>query len=448
MHVNSRFSTQLSRFLCTAILGGAGACHTDIAVENGASATDGEGYFTGSADESSSEPFTPTTSAGEEPGDGPIDPLKFCELHPDESYEGVAYTCAGEASAEMSFDYYGDPDLNLNAMLPCLDLSKWVPKGPGYVYTCYSGFHDRPFGPGVEQPNGRRIGACCLEGSPEEAVLGFCTIDAAEESCRSLSDGLNDLRKSIPVIPKLYELNDQLERLNAFLAEAESQTTCSSTVAKELLKGGVEQQGNVAVWHPESAIQEDPDLGWRWFRAISLRVDDFLFTETVETGESCQDSEFTDLLEGRLETGALEVEGMGTTGVTPLLNGTYALSTSACGQEQCPIRLDSLRVVLRDFAMGSYQFTDLDARIVAPVIGEQMGTKIAFVGERMEFEVRGRLNSTERTAPGGSRVAVRVCATDTVTAAATPDGRFVITELRVNSWPFETKLTAGSSAKN
>jgi hypothetical protein len=70
--------------------------------------------------------------------------------------------------------------------------------------------------------------------------------------------------------------------------------------------------------------------------------------------------------------------------------------------------------------MGSYQFTDLEAKLVAPVIGEQMGTKIAFVGDRMEFEVRGRLNSTERTASGGSSVAAFVTALVVVTRSPQP----------------------------
>lgn len=444
MHKTIQSSLLFSHFACTGLLLVASACQKDVAVEENASATDAEGLLSASATDGDSEPI-PTTSAGDDSDGGTIDPLQYCKLRPDDTYEGVAYSCAGEASGELSFDFYGDPDLKLNTMIPCVDLSKYWPKDPGYVYTCFAGLYDKPFGPDLEQPNGRHIGACCVEDSPEDAVFAFCTIDAAEESCRLLSDGLNDLRKNLPKIPKLAELNDQLLRLNEFLAAAESQTACSSTVAKELLEGGVDQQGNIAVWHPESKMQEDPDTGWRWFRDISFRVNDFTFTEAVETGESCEDSEFTDLLEGVLEGGKIDVEGMGQRGVGHVREGSFALSTSSCAATACPVRLDALRLAADDLQAGPYHLTGMEARLVAPVTGMQNGTRIGFVGNQLELEVRGSVTSVDKPRSKGESVVLRVRASDTVTATVSPDGSFTLENLRVSEWPVETNLTAWSA---
>jgi hypothetical protein len=409
------------------------------------SATDAQGVLSASASEGDSEPFTPTTSDGGESDGNTVDPLQYCELRPDESYEGVAYSCAGTASGELSFDFYGPADLKVNTLMPCVDLSEYLPKEPGYVYTCFTATYDEPFGPDIEQPNGRHIGACCLEDSPEDALLAFCTIDAVEEACRAMSDGLNELRSGLPKLLKLAELNDQLLRLNQFVAKAESQTACSSTIAKELLAGGVGQQGNVGIWHPESKIQEDPDAGWRWFRDISFRVNDFSFTEMVETGESCKDSEFTDVLEGVLGGGRIDVEGMGERGATQALTGAFALSTSACAAVTCPIRLDSLHVVAKDLQVGPYHLTGMEARLVAPVAGERNGTRVGFVGNRVELEVRGRVVSVDQ--PRGESVVLRVRASDTVAATVSPDGSFTLDNLQVSAWPIETKLTAWSAPR-
>lgn len=192
-------------------------------------------------------------------------------------------------------------------------------------------------------------------------------------------------------------------------------------------------------------MQNDPDVGWHWFRSLSLRVSEFSLTDSMETGESCQDSEFTGLIEGALDDGSLEVSGMGLQGASSLLKGSFALSTSACTRGQCQVRLDSLRMSLKNFELGPYNLTDLEAHLVTPLMGEQRGAELAFTGGRMKLEIRGRLASTDENASDGDSFVVRVHATDTVTAMAAPDGSFAITELRVDVWPFETKLTASSS---
>lgn len=445
MSANNRSFVSFPRLAHATLLLVTAACHKDVAVEESASATQAEGLFTSGADGDSSEPI-PTTSGGDEPEDDSVDPLKYCELRPDASYGGVAFSCAGEASGELSFDYYGDPDLPLNTMLACIDISEWSKKDPGYVYTCFAVVYDKPFGPDSKLPNGRQIEACCLEGSPENVVASFCTIDAAEETCRSVSDGLDALRMELPKIPKLHEINEQLLRLNKFLAESESQTDCSSTVAKDLLAGGIDKQGNVANWQPQSKVQEDPDAGWSWFRNINLRVEEYAFTELVETGEVCDGSDPTSLLDGALD-GRLDIVGTETDASSHVLAGAFALSTSECAGASCSARLDSLRVTAPSIDLGTYRFTDVEARLVTPVVGERAGDALAFVGNRMVFEIQGRLASTDEHLADQDRMTIRVRATDTVRATVSPDGSFTLDNLRVGIWPFETKLTARSAGR-
>lgn len=127
--------------------------------------------------------------------------------------------------------------------------------------------------------------------------------------------------------------------------------------------------------------------------------------------------------------------------------GAFTLSTSACKGANCSARLDSLRVTAPSIELGAYRFTDVEARLVAPVVGERQGDALAFVGNRMVFELEGRAASSDGRLADEGRMTVRVRATDTVMATVSPDGSFTLGELRINIWPFETKLTARSTGR-
>ena len=75
--------------------------------------------------------------------------------------------------------------------------------------------------------------------------------------------------------------------------------------------------------------------------------------------------------------------------------GAFTLSTSACKGANCSARLDSLRVTAPSIELGAYRFTDVEARLVAPVVGERQGDALAFVGNRMVFELEGRAASSD-----------------------------------------------------
>lgn len=251
-------------------------------------------------------PSLPTTTATEEP---PVDPLEHCELNPEPGFAGEIYACSGEFSTRMVFDYYGDADIPLDAFLPCADESKISPKPAGYVYTCFLQRADLDFGPESTQGDAQDVEACCLSGSPEEAVDPFCRIAAAEDLCVAASNRLNGLRhEKVFLAPALDEISGQLENLNLFLAASQTQTSCSKTFAKGLVDAGDFPMNEDSVrWDVESPLALDPEHGWPWFRDIRLTVAAFELEGMSETGATCTDAGLGSLQGGGLKVGRVVV---------------------------------------------------------------------------------------------------------------------------------------------
>ena len=91
-----------------------GGCHEEVDV-GGTSVTDVCGILdcTTTSSGSTSEAIPTTT----EPN-----PLEYCRLGPEPGFAGVSYVCAGKARGHIGFEYFGDPELNINAALGCVEL--------------------------------------------------------------------------------------------------------------------------------------------------------------------------------------------------------------------------------------------------------------------------------------------------------------------------------------
>ena len=413
-------------------------CHPDVQVQDSGSATDDNSIFDTEADDSSSPDGddTPTTSAGD-----PIDPVDYCQLHPDESFPGMAFACSGEFSLQLAFDYYGDPDVPVHKVVPCFDLSDLYDKDEGYVYTCFSSISEEAFGPTAEKAGGKHVEACCLRDAPNEAVDPYCRIDAAQDLCVATSDGLNELRDQIPHLLMFKEINQQLLNLNEFLATGDTQSECALNFAKKLIAGGdIKWTGDAVNWLPQSKMALDADEGWPWFREISIGINKFTLDEVAPTGVSCGDVDPVGVVGGGIGGGTVEFSGSVGIASVDVSDGKFSYRPVPCWLEACPFELQALDLRIEDFDLGLFKFRDVEAALSAPVTGTSRGEAVTLEGQHAKF------TATFRVAMGGTplfddaALTVDLRAHGLTVAQLTGDGLFSIERLELASWPVEMKL--------
>lgn len=419
------------------------ACHPDVVAVTGGSVTDAEDLFE-DTDSSTSGSYVPTTSVSDSNGSdsgGEVHPEDYCELKPDPAFPGMQYVCSGDLSTTLVFDYYGDPDVPVNTLLPCSDNSAVDPKEPGYLYTCYV-VTAIEFGPDAPDAANRDVEACCRAESPEDAVDAFCRIDAAEELCVGLADQLNLLRKQLPVIPKLKTINEQLLNLNEFIAESGTQTDCAAAFAKQFIDmGDIKEWEDTADWQPQSKVQLDPDSGWSWFRNLDVNVSEFALDAADATGLSCIDADSIGVEVGELRGGQVEVSDGEARTVVAVNTGDLSLRRTACAAKTCPVELRSFEVSVADFRLGAFEVSEIHAGLGAPVKGDVTGSSVRFAGSAFPLAISFKAASRGEALFGGDRITVELRGTGDVEATLTADSRLNIDGLELANWPVEMKLT-------
>lgn len=382
------------------------------------------------------------TDGGDDPTGGAIDPADFCRLHPTEDYPGLVHVCSGVMAGGVRFDYFGDPELALNSFLPCVDFSEWIEKPAGYVYTCSIVLNDYEFGPDIEQPNGHQVDACCLRDSPAEAAEAYCRIDGAEELCLGASDGLNAFRAQLPYIPKLAEINQQLENLNKFLATAGTQETCAKSTADGLLaEGDFDSDKAKATWHIEHPQELDPEVGWPWFRELRILAFQFEIDDVANNGLACNLLEEDALTEGTIQEGRMSIAGeMGSAEVGTA--GRFGLRSSDCRVASCEVALETFELEMKDFTVGSLAFSDISVSLAAPVVGLLKGDVLAVPEHQMQLTASFRLTAEDRQMFGGARVSVGLRNHNVARFQRQADSSLVVRDLGVVQWPFTIALTS------
>lgn len=401
------------------------ACHPDVEHLGTESATDGGNYF--------------DTSGGSE-STGALTPLDFCQHKVDDSFPGNRFVCAGEFSSTLVFDYHGDPEISIKSVIPCITHDEKLGKGDGYVYTCYASVYQQPFGLDVQEPYGGDIDACCLADSPQDFVEDFCRIDAGEELCVGAADGLNDLRKKIPVLPKFSELNDQLLNLNEFIAAASQQSECAKTLASKIVEeGSIDGVDEVATWIPDSPKALDEEDGWPWLRNIRMNITGFSITGVDATDTACVDlvlpePEGCDGLHGSI----ILTSPLGDTKAP--LTGDVALSAPECASTACPSALRTLVLAVGDIDLGLIALSEVRASLLRDAHGELRGDTIDFRDARLVLSAVVAAESFG--IPAGTHLTTEL-PTDRLQLRRTPDGRVSLDTLTITNWP--VSLTASTA---
>lgn len=433
---NHRPHSILSRSILTCLtVVLAGGCHPDVDVKESGSATAEKDLF-GESETNASDSGIPTTSDGNT--EAPVDPQDACELHPTPDFPGVRFECGGTFSGGLVFDYYGDKDIPLHGFLPCQDLSKWYEKEPGYVYTCFASLKDQQFGSQAEKADLSEVQACCLEGSPDEAVGPFCRIDAAQDLCVSASDQLNELRKELPLVPKLKEINQQLENLNYFLATSETQSDCAITFAKGLVAtGDITKASEGLEWKPAAKWELDSDEGWPWFRKLDVNLNEFILEEMSATTSACLDPALNEPQTGVLADGTVTVADDTARGETRLTGGDFAFRQEFCSGPICDFHLDALRLTAAPFTFAGRHFHAITAELTTPAKGRISGETVRIPGAQVELALRFHVSSD---AAGDETHALKLRASGDVTASLSADSQFAVRSLRLANWPVEIEI--------
>ncbi len=408
----------LTLFSFLSLLSLATGCHEPVTVDETNSATNGDGYF-----------GTSTSGAPDEPA-----PLDFCRHPVEDGFPGVRFVCAGDFSSTLVFDYHGDPEIPINGYVPCVVHDDKVGLGDGYVYTCYASVYEQPFGLDVAEPYGGDVEACCRAGSPDEFVEDFCRIDAAEEMCIGAAEGLDDLRSKLPVVPKLYELNQQLLNLNEFIATAPQQGECAFTYATKLVDvDAIDGVTDVATWMPDSPKADDADEGWPWLRNIRMNITGFHIDESVETGDACVDlvlpePEICDGLTGSL----VLTSPLGSTKVP--LTANLDLSVGDCDGESCPAALHGLAVEVGDLQVGPVSLSSVRAVLRAVATGDAHGDVVAFPRAQIRLGLSMVVAAEKLGIPAGTHVDLDVHPGE-LRLTRTADGAVGIDSLTLDNWP-------------
>ena len=402
----------------------ASACHESVVPpKQQDSATDGAGIF--AEDNAETETGTETETSGYQPA--PPNPADFCTLNPEGSDTWERFTCSGEMSVSMVFEYHGDPNLPINSHVPCVDLSDGQATEPSYVYTCFVMAH-QPFGPDISNKYAGEIDACCHAGSPTDFVEAFCAIDAVEELCLGSVNVLNDLRKKIPQIGAGAELYDQLTNLNKFIATKQAQTSCAKELAKELLA-----DEGTPKWSPNV---EEPAVGWPWIRALDLNILDFDLDDPAATGTFCGEALALDTIACQLH-GLVEIDGPATS-ASASVTGQATLGSRKCAAEGCAVQLSGLQLDVADLQIGPWRFGEIHASLSVPADGRLIGSAFRIPAREVKVEAEFR-TSDETGALTGEAITVSLSA-DNELAGSLTDGGLWLGELVVTSWPLEIRL--------
>jgi len=420
--------------ICATLAASLIACHTDVDPIPTASAGDPENNL--------------SDSGADAPEDDPdFDPLDHCTSKPDETFGGTIHRCEGDFSSSLVFDYYGDPDLGIESVLVCLDHSDVKVVEPGYVFTCYVSTSEQPFG-----TEGVDVDTCCLADPPEEAILPLCRIDAAEEICEATSDKLNELRKQIPALPKLAEVNKQLLNLNKHIAQAKSQEDCASTFADGFVEvGDIGDPTETVDWGPGD--NSDPETGWPWLRNIDLNVTGFHIDDTVDAETACGGAQKLDsILDGTLAPLILTLDGPVGQGDSTASSGRFTLAMDECSTGACRAELRAIELDIPDFEVGPVQLSGLSVQLAQPAQGHINGTQLRVPGHELALMLQGSARAlSDVTIAGldfsayldGRRQHVTVRASEDFVAEIDA-GQLVITELQVDTWPITAQVATAN----
>jgi len=409
------------------------ACRPDVTVGESASAGDPSDNL--------------TDSGADAPEDDPdFDPLDYCTPESWANPEGTIHRCEGDFSSTITFDYYGDPDLGIENLLVCVDVSATKVVDPGYVFTCFMQRTDHPFG-----TEGVDVDACCLTDAPEEAILPLCRIDASEEICEATSDKLNEFRQQIPGLPKYSEIAKQLLNLNLHIANGTTQSDCASTFAAGFVDvGDIDSYMDTVDWTPGD--NSDPDTGWRWIRNIDMNVNSFHIDDMIDTESACGVQEFNSILDGALAPLRLTFDGPLGQGKSSASSGRFSLAVDECATGACRAELRSLELDVPNFEVGPIQLSGLSIRLVQPALGHMNGAQLRIPGHELALVVEGSARALSEVSLGGldlgeyldgghQRLTMR--ASEDFVAELDAE-ELAITDLQIDTWPVTARATTES----
>lgn len=429
-----------SLFACLAVLA---ACHQDIITNSTSSATDDEAIFgTSTTSDGSDTEVIPTTSAGDPTGGG-IDPTQFCKLHPGDDYPGFVHVCSGWESGEFIFDYYGDDPAIDDEYIVCFDLTEPpnLVKPEGYVFTCQINLpHLFPTKKTEGFPGGHQVDACCLQGSPFEAIADYCRVDLAEELCREVSFAINDMRKRLPPSVGLAELNHQLENLSKYIADSDTQTACSQHLAKGFVDIGNVEAGEYPsfgweVKHPQAL---DPEVGWPMLRDLRMFVWTLDIKSAENAGVACSDSG-GDAVTGVIEEGAFLLESyLGSAHVN--VSGTASFRRADCRLDSCEFRLEAFSLEVDDFEIGAFRFTDVSVVLSTPTSGLIKDDAIGLPENQMHLTATFHVEEEGVRMFDGAPMSVELQNHGVAHLRLLPGSSLALERLDVINWPVEMSL--------
>lgn len=414
-------SGALQHLLALGCLTLASACHEPISPPDAPdSATDGSDIFPDKEE-------TGTSSSGEPPDSSVPDD---CTLIPDDTVNWERFTCSGEVSVSLVFEYHGDPDVPVHEYIPCIDFSDGQATEPSYVYTCFVIAHKEPFGPDIDNPYVEDVDACCLADSPSDVVEDFCEVNAAEELCLGTVNALDELRKKIPQIGSGAEIYDQLTNLNKHIATNEAQTSCAKALATEMLA-----DEDTPDWSPEV---KDPSDGWPWLQAIDLNIPWITLDDPKASGSFCGEQYPLEELECEID-GLLVVDGP-IPSVSVPVHGQASLGTDTCATGDCAVQLGRLEVDVPDLELGPWQLGEIHASLLSPADGRREGSNFRIPGRQVHLEAEFSVAGEEPWAAKDGKTSVGLSADGEIVGVMTEKG-FELDELVVTSWPLTIRLT-------
>jgi hypothetical protein len=151
------------------------------------------------------------------------------------------------------------------------------------------------------------------------------------------------------------------------------------------------------------------------------------------TGVACQDAGLGVLQGGALKGARVLVTNGETSGEARIDGGRVDVREAECAVDACAFELASLQLSVAPFELDGMRLTDVSATLVEPARGKRHGDLVRISGNKVELDVRGRVDGDEQTH--------RVRAQGDVLARRTTDGHFAIETLRVGDGPVALELS-------